>query len=602
MVRICHYLLQMRFYSLAKHSSLNFQLLNALNSARAANNISLLCPRYISLAQIKYHIPPRSTKIKKQPVSSVIKKQPVSSVMFQDRFFKYLRENNKFFTVTPITSDDSVKKLMLTEIKEVTSTELPVFISTAIVNGKLTETLKARLDEECLSRLSSFTTDDVLKVVDAWLYIVPHILNNLKFYHEAMPLFDRILSSNDTSLPAFVQTFYYVSLCKDKNLARDIIRKALDKLQSSHSLMRALSLDELVIISVSIFRTSNTISSRALLRTISDGIMTNLQRLMKDDASLVTLIKPLRPAEFYDLKLLDAIAANLSLLKTKSFITKIQVFALFGQSLYPDKDFLQKFADDIGHSLLDLLENKETMDIRIKDVSRFFWSLSFLNVIPQVENLDKEVMEKIEDWILDNQFNESNLHWLISIMCSIFIFNWDYEQLFRRVFDSFSAHQLNVPNHSANFRNLNLLIAGLRIEAPYLVSEDLTSILRPTIAPTAVNHLRTRPVLKDAYKTAWSLTKDHNVTDILCHFNIPHVLILGLTFYTPKRNLLNIEVLDRSNCLLTSNIPHGLMSLKLRLLKQLHEHILIIDSTRLSKDNNFRIMFEKKIREVDGVD
>ncbi|XP_068084120.1 uncharacterized protein [Anabrus simplex] len=170
---------------------------------------------------------------------------------------------------------------------------------------------------------------------------------------------------------------------------------------------------------------------------------------------------------------------------------------------------------------------------------------------------------------------------IINSILSIWILGYKPEELFMKAVTKEAMRHLKSKTRYRHNSRLLLLLRCVNIEMPHLLSEEHLGWKSTNVAKADLQkHIQKRILLQKVYTKMKSLSNTSKYDEVTLEFSIPNLNIAGIVMKNLSGDVLHIEVLDPTVCLYKSCAPHGLMQLKIRLLKALGKDILIINQEK----------------------
>lgn len=484
-------------------------------------------------------------------------------------------------------------KLSSKEILEITTS-----LTNLIMSREEAQLILNELDIELVLRFGELSTTEILTVLNVYMALASNVITEYKFYQKAMKyLNDSLLSLNKKELLQFI---FYLGLKKKCLESQTMLRHCLRNLDDEF--INSLTSEELCIVCNSAFKTSTKIINKTLLRKVETYIDDHLF-VLGDSPLFVTLVKTLRHNRCQNDNLLNTISCGVIFNKTYpnySFSMMCHVMALYADHFYYDSNLFNIFVNECLEQLknCDFVSKNvyHTKQPRGKDIKRFLWVLSMFSDLKLVsrDNLKNLIIPKIIERIVGREF-ENDLTSLIDITLYLWMLNCRPYELVPYVFKKQYAQSLCkfdpqffrntklyflAKNSKTNLR-LTLLLYAILIEDPELAKK------LPVKAPLKRDHdysnvfqLRKRGQLQRVLNNLDRIKRDLNISKFELSYEVPHTNIVGITgFRSGGTKAVFIEVLDDYTRIrnVDSDVPVGLMSLKLRLLDHSEEGVLVVN-------------------------
>ncbi|XP_044263246.1 uncharacterized protein LOC123010424 [Tribolium madens] len=495
---------------------------------------------------------------------NIDKEQSTNPIIPATKTFKNIRQNI-----------NHMYKLNTPEIIEITSS-----LTTQNIPGSELDFILKELDVEYTLRLPELSVRDILQLLNVYMCVAQNQISEYKFYNKALNALNDSLTTLDKK--QLLQFIFYLGVKKKCLESQTMLRQCQKTM--TNEFIDSLTSEELCIICISTFKTSTKIINKTLLNKVKKYIDGNLS-VLEDFPLFVTLVKTLRHNRCQDDNLLNTISYAVIFNKTYSytFSTICHILALYADYFYYDKNLFKIFIQQCLEQLTDCdFVSKNiyvTHQLRAKDIKRLLWVLSMFSDLKLVNrNILKTLfIPKIIERIEGQEINK-DVSSLVDIMLYLWMLNCHPHELVPYVFTKENAQLLH-KDYKNNLR-LNLLLYAILIEDPEL-SKKL-----PIKAPTERKHdytsffqLRKRPLFERLLRNLDKIKKDLNISKFELSYAVPHMNIVGITGYrSGGTKAVHIEVLDQYTQIrnLEYDVPVGLMAMKLRLLDQFEEGVLVV--------------------------
>lgn len=264
-----------------------------------------------------------------------------------------------------------------------------------------------KLDKEYCRRLPRFNQEELFLFMNICAISVPYYIQNLQFFSQALHFVSFFLDR--LSVSELIQLCFYAGLKKKSVRSQKIIRYCLNKLNDINLL--ALITEDIIIICNSAFRTSTRITQQNILKDIQRRLYNQLS-ILNDESFYVTIVKSLRHNYNYDEELLLTLSNAMFFNKTLqnyNFTSLAHILTLYADALYFDHNLIER----INQLCLDKLKNASisskrmhySLQIRLKDMSKYLWSLSYLGC----ENLQESDIDNVIMPILNKFISLGNV-------------------------------------------------------------------------------------------------------------------------------------------------------------------------------------------------
>ncbi|KAK7793649.1 hypothetical protein R5R35_006135 [Gryllus longicercus] len=525
--------------------------------------------------------------------------------LLQDRFIYFFKNENRY---SPYIVHDSEKetypiKTSLSKnlpleqiINNVPKAKIPSFLHSLgtqrhIISSKDFQYILLMVDDIFSHKLPCMEKESVLKCIHEWHNICQGNTMSTKLYQEFMHIVSLWLTKRNNNLELLVYVMFYIGQSKKLKSSQNLMKKCLNEIDRYGNL---LSLDELCIMCVSSFKCSVPIRSADLLQCICKTVERNFQTIVNDPAYIVTFVKVLRLAKFYSFNIMDKIASDKYSEKIlgMNFTAKVHILALYADALYDNRKLIPSLIQSCIHDAhLASTSSSHHSYLRIKDISRFLWAVSYLGYNLSRHEL-KEMTDELQRSIKEKHHLNIPEHILGSLL-SLWCLGVREGELFK---DAINEDFMRVLKEKNLFRiqtRLSLLLTCIQIELPALLSSAHNEWTMKNIIPQEAQkkHLQKRIFLKQIFTAVTNLGY-HMKLNAVCNCYIPNLNIIGITVTSPSGKILHIEALDSTVCLHETHKPHGLMKLKLRLLQNMDHQVLVIHSNQFDEVQNTVDVYE----------
>lgn len=419
------------------------------------------------------------------------------------------------------------------------------------------------LDVECCLRLTNMEPNNILKLLSAFMHVVPNRITEYKFYNYATDDIDRCLKV--CSKQEIIKFIFYIGLQKKMRKAQVILRKCLRTVNQQY--LECLTVEDLCIICNSTYRTNTKITNANLLEKVKQTLNENLS-LLKDPALLITLIKTIKHNNYQDEDLLTTISCTIFFNKTLQYYTFTAIchlLSLYSEYLYYDEELFNLFIPHCIQLLQGAVFRSRTAHLteqmRTKDIKIFLTSISRLNCTVDCEALEKAVTSNLQQRIA---LNEIELDQSIEILLCMWMLKCRPCDLLTSILTPQNVTMV-YQKHPRTVQHLHLLVSAIETEDP-----DLFRRLHlKTVPSDFVNYelqMKSRPLLQKIYDT---LNSSASIDRVELATQVPHLNIVGLTIFKNDQKAVNIELLDSYCCVKNQEChPNGYMQLKLRILDE----------------------------------
>jgi hypothetical protein len=271
------------------------------------------------------------------------------------------------------------------------------------------------INKLCFSIIDSLEPLEILSILNALVKYISIV--KITFYDKALLRLLETLKCGLLSDHGIVQMIYFMSLQNKINIDQiHYLRHYLPNIDS-------LPLIEKCILAMSLFRSNYKLDSSQKIK-FCQAIEQHAEQLMYQPALLTSLCKIIRISNLYDELVLDNLSKAIITSKCEMNFTLIAHVL----SLYSSENILnQKVIDRIYKESTKLIKQDiNHFNIRLKDLTRFLWASSHLNVIfaTDIKILLKEYLQQR----LIELINIKNLGYFVDILLSLHILQcWNHE-------------------------------------------------------------------------------------------------------------------------------------------------------------------------------
>ncbi|XP_025196315.1 uncharacterized protein LOC112595370 [Melanaphis sacchari] len=432
------------------------------------------------------------------------------------------------------------------------------------------------IDKELENRVNDMSINQILALMDACLSEKNQFHKKSRSLKKCIELMDELwFRRPDLTTSQTIQLIYYVSIYKNKS--KRVVEFGLQKLMNEISYLKKLTDEELSVIGVATYKSSAKVYDK-MLRIFAYRVEKNLDNLIQNPLNFVSLIKPLKRAKYHDpvllTQLINAFNNNKNNKVLEDVTSSIHLLTYFADANCGDIDFLQHLIDSIGNIMI----NDRLQHYRIKDVSNYVFSTSYLGLTPKNPNVCKIIIDFLNVVFNSKEKCQKMSKALIGMCLSMWMLNYKPIELMQFTFSQIPVATLRMPNAHKQDNRLNLLLTCAHIEQPDLIKGYHQLIEEATNSmPDPYTHLAERPFLVMVYQSLQKLSHELNIMNAEYNFSIPYLRILGIKINRANGEIIYVEVLDNSNCLYDTSIPNGMMKLKFRLESKLNFFVIKVN-------------------------
>ncbi|XP_026818475.1 uncharacterized protein LOC113557258 [Rhopalosiphum maidis] len=483
-------------------------------------------------------------------------------------YFRNQPQYNKFVLKKPITEDN--KSINPINLNTTSTDEL------LIKYFSLTNVSRYEIDKELENRVNDMSINQILALMDACLSGKTQFHKSSRSFKKCIELMDELwFRRPDLTTLQTIQLIYYVSIHKNKS--KQVVEFGLQKLMNEFNYLKKLTDEELSVLAVATYKSSAKVYDK-MLRIFAYRVEKNLDNLLQNPLNFVSMIKPLKRAKYHDPILLAHLINTLNSNKNNKVLedvtSSIHLLTYFADANCGDVNFLQHLIDSIGDTMI----NDRLRNYRVKDVSNYVFSASYLGLTPKNPNVCKIIIGFLNVVFNSKEKCQKMSKPLIGMCLSMWMLNYKPIQLMQFLFFEVPVAALRMPNAHKQDNRLNLLLTCAHIEQPDLIMGCHELIDETTNSmPDPYKHLAERPFLVTVYQSLQKLSHELNIMNVAYNFSIPHLRILGIKIIRTNGDIIYLEVLDNSNCLYDTSIPNGMMKLKFRLESKLNFFVIKVN-------------------------
>ncbi|XP_015183500.1 PREDICTED: uncharacterized protein LOC107070115 [Polistes dominula] len=315
------------------------------------------------------------------------------------------------------------------------------------------------------------------------------------------------------------------------------------------------------------------------MKNIENLIETEAKFLINNLNLLVPLCKVLRLSgnskDFYPNNLNNEIV-NCN--KKYNIITAVHILKLYSNMYFSEANVLKRLVEDIMESLSLINKTFQVKSNTIykkhiyksKYIDGFLWSICILNYkLTDVQLLEIiNYINNIQSFIYDEPKE------LLRILLSLWILGYKAEFMIQECI----KRNIFLQAYNNKFwkirASLCLLLNTIQIESPNIkLPNDLITDVYVA--------LKIQKSVKIVCTIVSGLSKEMKLQNVLINSPAKGIYIPGVSFDHLTLGSFHIDLLNDITCLRYSKIPHGLLNLKLRLIKQLGYQSILIDENDL---------------------
>ncbi|XP_018332547.1 uncharacterized protein LOC108742040 isoform X2 [Agrilus planipennis] len=454
-------------------------------------------------------------------------------------FKKYKRVLNQKPALTAVVLNESLKL----KTNDLTVTDITNAILKLKLNSK--QMLNA-MDVLCSSYVKDLTTEEQFYILYTFINVISNRVTHLKFYQAAIHHIQediKFIKKSD-----LLQLIFFIGLNKKSN--KPTMKKCLKQLYKME-IIKELNVNELCIVCHAAFKTSTKIRNEELLDKVKETINNNLT-ILKDPALFVTFIKTLRHNQFQD----------------------DDILTLYSDYMYYEQPILKVCVETGIRQLKEYDKNIDKV-IRMKDIKRFLWAVSYIGYDKFDSSWCRNVIVPRIIQKIKNREYKCDTESIVECILYLWMLDCKAVELFPYVLTPTSVQQIREQKSRCKYR-LNLLLSAIQFEDREMY-KNLN--IKPQGEDYDLNYqIQNRPVLLRIHENLKLLSKTSSLNVFEINFQIPYLNIAGITGF--KNNIykaVNIEILDEYTSVKKKFCyPSGLMQLKLRMLRTMSEPVVTI--------------------------
>ncbi|XP_016840076.1 uncharacterized protein LOC103315296 isoform X1 [Nasonia vitripennis] len=421
------------------------------------------------------------------------------------------------------------------------------------------------LDMQCSSLVHFLRHSEVLSLLNAFLKVAPYRFKMTDSYNKSMPILLEAVGNELLNNHQLVQVLFFLSLNKDKSAS------SVSYLKSHLTNLKDLPLIEKCIVAQAFYKSSVKLEQYQS-KIFEQVLEKEYNHLIADQILLVSLCKAIRisgASDELNLKKLSQAIIHSKIPFT--FTTIVHVLGLYAEALILEPKAINRLVKD---SIEIIKQDGIKCSIRLKDLDRFLWSISHLGLTLTLNQ--KSVLQMYFEQRINEYKIKVNLGILVnSVLCLHMLQCWNKKVIKNLLEENIFMPVFYEKYHWKIRSRLQLLISLIIIEMKLVVPHNLKKQIKISSNPSKY--------INAVAEIASSLVEQGMIRNVVIECPIRTLQIPGVTLITDK-NIYHIDVLDNLTCFRNTNIPHGLMKLKIRLLSRLKYRQIAI-SNRMFKDS-----------------
>lgn len=416
------------------------------------------------------------------------------------------------------------------------------------------------LEQECLKIVEISDSIKLYEILDVMIRVLPEWITKLKFYEMAMARLVKEIELNPQK-DDFVKLCFYVGLWKKNKKGVHHMNSLINKYLDEILLNQNVTTIDLAIICTATFKASVKIGSPEFTQRILKEIEDTKE---VDSFLFVAFIKSLRHNRIQSPNVIDKLKelqTNGQLEKLK-FGALVHIFPLVADSCYKDDSLSNFFIYNYMKSLDE--------EARAKDIGKFLWCCSHLNL-----KLDLEDLRKLEEFTISRtkgQEFQKKFDNFVDVALSLWNLNYHSIKLLRILAKDQRFTITGDKNRIKLDSRKRLLLTCAEIEEP----NELKS-LKIRSKSFSESNPAPRYLLKASLDRVMRVLRNNGFEDAKFVQQIKNLNIAGI-FVNRKGIKTHIEVLDSTNLLSDNLTCIGIFALKLRLLQEMNCKVTLVSS------------------------
>ncbi|XP_022199937.2 uncharacterized protein LOC111056834 [Nilaparvata lugens] len=506
-------------------------------------------------------------------------------------------------------NDELLRKILdnETELNQLSLSELldGIVMASSRYNYEVDLDLVRKFDDECFRRLKvGLSLEDTLKVLDALMRLSNEIPQMRAFYLCLQLFNEKLESGENIDIQNFVQVLFFVSLIRDEQPVRQFFSIAMKKLYRHSDLLYKLNPFELAIFCNSVYKTGTKLRNELLLKKLVNCINKNLDYLFSQPYLFTSVIKPLQHANYNHYKFLDRLS-NLLLdnklrMDDKDLIASVYLLKLYANALYKDEITILFLADKVLKSLQNSYQNNDT--VRIKDISVILKAFCHFGFDSLKERVVGQLIPII-DVLFETEVHNKRLKYSIEILLWLNVIGIRPKGIMENFICRENLEKGKREGKRKHQSRVNLLLTILSIEHPDILTSKKVQHLVEDGVTNDVGIKLSHPELDKVQEAVQFLAacRSDLIRSYQCRYLVPNLFIKGIVIET-RRSMIAVELLGERACLHGTDIPHGYMNLKLRLLRKMNYEVILINKRDIKGiQEDLMVKIEDEIRRIDNL-
>lgn len=414
------------------------------------------------------------------------------------------------------------------------------------------------IDKECMKQLKAKRTKDIHGLMDLLIEVMPGNVSSMSYFIEAIHILMERFEANPYEMP-FVKLAFYLGLMKKKQPGPEMLAQMVHK--HLDDVIDNLSTVDFAIVCTAMFKASvKTESNKFAERLITE--ITSTGRV--DGQILVAFVKSLRINRINPPQVLEKFQQLHEEDQFKKLDLKmlVHLFAFIADNSIKNDKLIDAF---IECSL-----KKMNDESRSKDMQKLLYSCALLNLPISQEHMEK--MNKLVVARANHKEFQQKFDNFVDVALSMWMLNFKSRELIDILLEDNRLYSGGDPNRVKLDSKKKLLLTCIEIEDPEWL-KDLPK-KQPSFNPE-------RPAPKYLINPTLTKVLEHvsgreaKIVQQISNLNIAGVLVSDR-----NGNQEHIEIIDNTNTLTDKKTPHGILALKLRLLKHLGCKVKLVSHQR----------------------
>ncbi|XP_050082874.1 uncharacterized protein LOC126569664 [Anopheles aquasalis] len=483
---------------------------------------------------------------------------------------KYGFKVSNFYPLPDVSTYDQ-------EIRELCTTDLAKLITFTTDFRSKTDTrsyteIVNALDEECVGRVGSATTYELMEMLHGFMYLLPNKIAQLQSYRSAMPKLIELFNDSPNERD-FLTIVFFLGLWK-RNQTGTVLMKEFLQNHLERYLTPELGRLDFTILANASYKTSVRVADE------SDAFRSRLVAEIDsfeedgDPALLVTLIKCARmnrlPSEAIIAKVRSYVKANAHS-RELDFRGLAHLFAYLADNRVKDDPLSALFIDTCWNRFENEVRlngfESSSQSCRPKDIATFLWSCSTLSIPLDATGMNVNMLEKAIRLKLEAGEYRNAPDVLVDTVLSLWLGGRQPLGLLKLLFKDRALVQNLRKDRTKVESRKDLLLSCAEIDLPE--SMDMIKKIRKPGDAFVLDRRAPEFLVRPALRRVAECLEQMKIASFAYNLPVKHLNIAGLLVQQKNSagSVKNLDVLDEKHCLSDRETPVGLMKLKLRILE-----------------------------------